>query len=118
MEGISNYLLAWLVYIAAAAVFYVIFWHLTRFRGLRILKYCLRAVMLAMIATPWYVGSEGNLMAPAIIVMMMDAITISGAAGVRAFVPLLLSNILALALVVVVLVFRRGGKGRGGSPAE
>jgi hypothetical protein len=38
----------------------------------------------------------------------MDAITISGEAAVRAFVPLLLSVILSLVLVVIVLLVKRG----------
>jgi hypothetical protein len=57
-------------------------------------------------------------MAPAVIVMLMDAITISGTAAVRAFVPLLLSNVIALALVAVGLLLRRGGAGRNSGIAD
>ena len=64
--------------------------------------------MLAVIATPWYVSDTGSIMAPALIIVLMDAITISGEAAVRAFVPLFLSIVLSLVVVLVILLVRRG----------
>ena len=98
-----------MIYGIAAAVFYAIFWQITRFPKLVGVSYCLRAVVLALIITPWYVSDQGNLLAPAVIIVVMDAITIGGDAAVRAFVPLFLSMIIALVGVVIMLLVRRGG---------
>ena len=77
MVDATNYWIAWAAYCTAATVYYLAFWRITRFPHRRVLKYCLRAVMLAVIATPWYVSDTGSVMAPALIVVLMDAITIS-----------------------------------------
>lgn len=110
MTDITPFLLAWAVYGVAGTVFYALFWRMTRFRRLPGLGWYLRALMLAAIATPWYVSSDSALLAPAIIVLAMDAITISGSAAVRAFVPLLLSHLAALVLVTVGLLLHRSGR--------
>lgn len=64
--------------------------------------------MLAIIATPWYVSDTESIMAPALMIVLMDAITIGGEAAIRAFVPLFLSVILSLAVVLIILLVRRG----------
>lgn len=108
MTDPTNYWLAWIFYLTAAAVFYAVFWWLTDFRQRRVMTYCLRAVMLALIATPWYVSGDEALLAPALVIVLMDAITISGAAAVRAFVPLFLSVIMSLVAALVLMLVRRG----------
>lgn len=107
MVDATNFWIAWAAYCAAAVVYYLVFWRITRFQQRRVLKYCLRAVMLAVIATPWYVSDTGSVMAPALIIVLMDAITISGEAAARAFVPLFLSMVLSLVVVLVILLIRR-----------
>ena len=104
----TNYWIAWIAYALAGGLFCIVLWKVTCFQHRRVLKYCLRAVTIAIIATPWYVSDSGEVMAPALIIALMDAITISGEAGVRAFVPLLLSVILSLVLAVVMLLVKRG----------
>jgi len=73
--------------------------------------------MLAIIVTPWYVSDTGSVMAPALIVVMMDAITISGEAAARAFVPLFLSIVLSLAVVLLILLVRRGKARQADDPS-
>lgn len=113
----TNYYIAWGVYIAAGCFFYAFFWRVTRFQQQRGLSYFLRALMLAIIATPWYVSDTGSAMAPALIIVLMDAITIGGEAAVRAFVPLFLAIILALVAALVLMLLRRG-RGRGKARLE
>lgn len=116
MNDPAIYYSAWLIYLLAGALFYWLFWRVTRPSRRRLLSYCARAGMLSIIVTPWYVGAEGSVLAPALMVVMMDAITISGAAAVRAFIPLLLSFLLALA-VAVTLALYPGRSRRRGKPA-
>jgi len=107
MVDATNYWIAWAAYCTAATLYYLVFWRITRFQQRRVLKYSLRAVMLAIIVTPWYISDTGSEMAPALIIVLMDAITIGGAAAARAFVPLFLSIVLALVSVLVILLIRR-----------
>lgn len=117
MVNASYFWIAWLVYIVAASVYYLIFWRITRFQKRRVLKYSLRALMFTIIATPWYVSDTGTVMAPALIIVMMDAITISSEAAVRAFVPLFLSMSLSLVLVLLMLLVRRGKSQQADDPS-
>lgn len=95
MEQSSNFLMIWVVYGLASALFYWVYWKITAFRQARWLSYSLRGLMLALIATPWYANVEGTSMAPALMVMTLDAITIGADAATRALVPLLLALLLA-----------------------
>ena len=96
MEGIANYYLIWAVYLLAAAVFMAVFWHMTRFPRARWLAYFLRAILAAIILTPWYAHPEQTVLAPALMVAMLDAITSGGAAAGRALVPLVLALLAVL----------------------
>lgn len=108
MTDPTNFWIAWAVYCMAGMIYYIVFWRITRFRRHKLLSYSLRAVMLAIVATPWYVSDTGTAMAPALIIVLMDAITIGGDAAVRAFVPLFLSTMIALVGVLLFMLVRRG----------
>jgi hypothetical protein len=108
MTDPTNFWIAWAVYCAAGLLFYLVFWRVTRFRRHRVASYTLRAVMLAIIATPWYVSDTGSAMAPALIIVLMDAITIGGDAAVRAFVPLFLAIMIAVVGALLLMLIRRG----------
>jgi len=95
MESVSNYWLLWGVYLTASAVFFAVFWPLTRFKRHQWLGILLRCTVLVLAFTPWYANQEGSVFAPALIVVLLDAITIGGAAPVRALVPLVLALLLA-----------------------
>ncbi len=55
----------------------------------------MRAVIAAIIVTPWYANAYGAALAPAWIVILLDAITIGSDAMVRASIPLIFSIIVA-----------------------
>jgi len=113
MEAANNFWLIWLVYLAASAVFYPLFWRLTAFTNRRWLSYSLRATMAALILTPWYANTQGDTLAPALMVTTLDAITIGGDAATRASVPLFLALLLAECVATVMwFLHRRRAPGR------
>lgn len=107
MEPVTNYWLLWAVYLSASAVFFGVFWPMTRFRRHQWLSLFLRGTVIAFAFTPWYANPEGTVLAPALMVVMLDAITIGGAAAVRALVPLFLAVILTWILVFAWYLFTR-----------
>ena len=55
----------------------------------------MRAVIAAIIVTPWYANAYGTALAPAWMVVLLDAITIGNDVTVRAGIPLIFSIIVA-----------------------
>lgn len=110
MEASHNFVLIWAVYLLASAVFYAIYWRLTAFRRRRWLSYSLRAVMAALILTPWYANTQDSVLAPALMVTTLDAITIGSDAAVRAMVPLLLALFAAEVFASLVWFARKRNK--------
>ena len=98
--GMYAYLIGWAVYLTAACVCYLLFHRATGLIRFRPLANALRGITLALVFTPWYVAPDQNLLAPAVLVILLDLITQGGTAFVRAFVPLLLAIILALILAL------------------
>ncbi len=96
MLNIYGYLTSWAIYLAAGTLCYVLFYRATRGIRPKVLANSLRGIMIALIYTPWYVASDQDLMAPAVMVIMLDMITLGNAAFVRALVPLVLATVLAL----------------------
>ena len=97
MDAIGNYWFFWTLYLAAAVVFTALLWRLTRFQHGIWRSYSLRAVAIAVIFTPWYSNPQDSIMAPALMVATLDAITIGGSASFRSFVPLVLASSIRLA---------------------
>jgi hypothetical protein len=110
MLGIYGYLTGWAVYLVAGTICYLLFYRFTGMIGFKPLANALRAIMLALIFTPWYIAADQDLMAPAVLVILLDIITLGGTAFVRAFVPLLLAIIGALLLALAAGLLRRGYK--------
>jgi len=106
----ENYWLIWIIYSLAALAFCWVYWRITRFPKARWVSYSLRSLMLALIFTPWYINTEVTIMAPALMVVTLDAITIGGSAAARALVPLILSLIVAEVLATVLYFFTRKRK--------
>jgi hypothetical protein len=102
MEIVGNYWLFWSVYLGAATTFYFIFWKVCRFERAIWTSYSLRAVAAAVIFTPWYSNQQDSLMAPALMVVTLDAITIGTDSAFRASVPLALA--ITFSLVVAGLL--------------
>lgn len=117
---VQGYLIAWIAYLFAAAGCCVIAWRVLHRWLARDLAILLEALLVALLFTPWYVLPEQETMAPAFIVFLMDVITIDLEAGVRAFVPLIMSMLLALLVAIVLSIVlrvagRRGRKREQGS---
>ena len=68
----------------------------------RELGWLLQCWFLALIYTPWEVEVDGAVKAPALLIVVMDAITVSGESAIRAVIPLILS--LMLGVVVTLLL--------------
>ena len=103
----ADYRLAWIVYVIAGLVVAFMCWRVLYKYVLRELAYFLECVLLALMFTPAYVLQDQPIMAPALIVFVMDAITIEPTAGIRALIPLVLALMAALLIAVVMsLVYR------------
>ena len=98
MESIGNYWFFWTLYLVSAVIFVVIFWRITRFERAIWTSYSMRAVALAIIFTPWYSNPQDSVMAPALMVAALDAITGGFEAAFRSFVPLALTVVFGLLL--------------------
>ncbi len=107
MVGIYGYLISWAIYLTAGGVCFILFYRFTGMIKFKPLANTLRAIMLALIFTPWYVATDQDLMAPALMVILLDIITQGGTAFVRAFVPLLLAIIFALIIALAGGLIRR-----------
>ncbi len=104
MEVEANYLLIWIVYLIAGAIFYGVFWLVTKFNKAKWTSYSLRAAAAAIILTPWYANIQGETMAPALMVMTLDLITNGGGAVARSAIPLALA-IIAAEIAVTIFYF-------------
>ena len=110
MDLETNFWLIWVIYGVAASLFYWLFWQVTGFNRARWLSYSIRGLMLALIVTPWYANTEGSTMAPALMVMTLDTITIGTSATSRAMVPLLLSLIAAEFMASLLYLVQKSRK--------
>lgn len=115
MLDIYDYVAGWAVYIAAGALCYMIFYRFTGAIKFKPLANSLRAILIAVMFTPWYISPEADLLAPALMVMMLDMVTVGGTAFVRALVPLTIAVIfgvlVALSGALIKRLLRRSEKG-------
>ena|SRR5687767_1309469 len=102
-----DYLIAWILYGLAAATLSIIAWVVLRRHVLRELAYLLECWLLAIFFTPAKVMVEQEIMAPAIIVFVMDTITIDPTAGIRALIPLVMAMTGMLVIAVLLSVVYR-----------
>lgn len=108
--NIYGYLTSWAIYLTAGTLCYVLFYRSTRWIRPKVLANSLRGIMIALIYTPWYVASDQDLMAPAVIVILLDIITLGPDEFVRAFVPLMMAMVLALLVAWSVSLVRFLGR--------
>ena len=106
MLDIYGYITSWAIYLTAGTMCYVLFYKATGAIGFKPLANVLRGVMIALIYTPWYVAVDEDLMAPAVIVILLDMITVGGDAFIRALVPLTLALIAAVVLALMAGLLR------------
>lgn len=102
-----DYLIAWILYGLAAVIMSVVGWVVLRRYLWRELAYLLECWLLAIFFTPAKVLVEQEMMAPAIIVFVMDTITIDPTAGIRALIPLVMAMAGMLVVAIVLIVVRR-----------
>lgn len=107
MLDIYDYVIGWAVYIACGALCYMIFYRFTGMIRFKPMANTLRAILLALMFTPWYVSVDSDLLAPALIVIMLDMVTQGGTSFVRALVPLTLSIGAAVFVALFMRPFKR-----------
>ena len=69
--------------------------------------YMLRGLVAALIFTPWFVNIQEAIMGPALMIAMLDLITLGAAEFFRAGVPLLLSTVTIEAIAPGLYFFNR-----------
>jgi len=108
----QDYYIAWGIYLVAGIVFSLISWKVMKRYFWREMAYLLESLLLAVIFTPWYVLPEEEILAPALIVFMLDLITVDLTTSIRALIPLVMAMlfgvIVTLVLSVIYRIKRRG----------
>ena len=107
MDSIGNYWFFWTLYLGASVIITGIFWRVTRFERAIWASYSIRAVAIAVVFTPWYSNSQDSVMAPALMVAALDAMTGGIGSAFRSFVPLVLAVLLALLLATAMSFFKK-----------
>ena len=69
---ISGYVIAWLVYLAAATGLVIVFWRMTRNITWRRTRRSMRAIVAAVLFTPINIGEDNLWLAPAYLVGLYD----------------------------------------------
>jgi hypothetical protein len=102
-----DYLIAWILYGLAAVILSIVAWVLFRRYLWREFAYLLECWLLAIFFTPARVLADQEIMAPAIIVFVMDSVTINPTAGIRALIPLVMAMLAMLVVAIVLIVVHR-----------
>lgn len=97
-----DYQIAWGLYLLAATGLSILSWYFFKRFILRELAYLLECWLLAILLTPAKVMVDANIMAPALVVFVMDTLTIDLTTGIRGLIPLVMS-LLAMSFVAMVL---------------
>lgn len=98
----SDYTTAWVVYGLAGIVLAFLSWMQLRKLRPRELGWLLQFWFMALMFTPWEVEVGGEVRAPALIIFVMDTITVSRESAIRALIPLVMALMLG-ALVTLML---------------
>lgn len=103
----TEYLYAWGVYLVAGIAFSILSWKFLKRFLWRELAYLVQCLLMAIIFTPWYVLPEEEILAPAIIIFMLDLITIDATTSIRALIPLVMALLLGIIATVVLSILYR-----------
>lgn len=103
----QDYITAWLVYLLAGIAFSFMSWKVMKKFLWRELAYLLQSMLLAIIFTPWYVLPEDEILAPALIVFMLDLITVDVSTGIRALIPLVMAILFGIIVTIILSVLYR-----------
>jgi hypothetical protein len=108
----ADYRMAWIIYVLAGTVLSFLCWRVLYKYVVRELAYVLECFLLALLFTPWFVLPEEQIMAPALIVFVMDAITIGPTEAIRALIPLVLALMVAILVSLALILNYRFQKRR------
>jgi len=103
----GGYNLAWTVYCVAGVVLSYLCWIVLRKISFRELGWLLQFWLLALLFTPWYVLPDEDVMAPALMIFVMDAITVDMTSAIRALIPLIMAMLLGILLTAVMSIVYR-----------
>lgn len=103
MSVADDYLFAWVLYGVSATFLMLVCWRLTAYIGQADLRSVLRALGFTLLVFPSQVDPQMSYWAPAIITVLMEAVTISIDASVARLWPLLVGM---LAAVILSLLWR------------
>lgn len=87
----GDYTSAWVVYSLAGLVLSWLVWTQLRKLRPREVGWLLQCWFLALVFTPWEVEVGGEVRAPALLIVLMDSITVSRESAIRALIPLVLA---------------------------
>ena len=103
----NDVLLISLIYVAAAVVFFLLLWRLISFLKFELLVYMLRGLLASLIFTPWFINLQETTLAPALMIAMLDMITLGFEEVFRAGVPLFLSIFTFQAIAIGFYIFKK-----------
>jgi len=103
----QDYYIAWGIYLVAGILFSLISWRVMKRYFWREMAYLLQSLLLAIIFTPWYVLPEEEILAPALIVFMLDLITVDLTTSIRALIPLVMAMLFGIIVTVILSVVYR-----------
>ena len=103
----NDILLISLIYVTAAVVFFLLLWRLFSVLKLELLVYMLRGLLASLIFTPWFINLQETTLAPALMVVMLDLITLGSEEVFRAGVPLFLSIFTSQAIALGFYIFKK-----------
>ena len=100
-------LLISLIYVTSGVVFFLLIWRLICVLKFELLVYMLRGLLASLIFTPWFINLQEATVAPALMVAMLDMITLGSAEVFRAGVPLFLSIFTSQAIALGFYIFKK-----------
>ena len=103
----QEYLIAWIIYLIAGIGFSILSWRFLKKCLWRELAYLLQCLLVALIFTPWYVLPEEEILAPALMVFVMDLVTVDLESSIRSLIPLVMAMLLGLVVTAVLSVVYR-----------
>lgn len=106
MENIPDFVIVWLIYLAAVLAGLFVFWRMTRPIPWLWCKEILRALVATLLLWPAVVIEGDSFLAPAFIVTGFDFLAGGPAAALRAGQPLLIAVICVPGLVLLYRIVR------------
>ena len=115
----QDYIIAWGIYLIAGTAFSLISWKWMKKFFWRETAYLLQSLLLATIFTPWYVLPGEKVLAPALIVFILDLITVDLTTSIRALIPLVMAVFLGILVTIILsIIYRIRNRKAGESAGE